>query len=124
MTKNSVVAKFITLLFESRNQAHIFHLQTESFAAHKALNLYYDSIIGLADKYAEAYQGQYGIIAGYTHATKTWEGDKNIIPYFLNLQKAVKALRNSLPDDLDLENIYADVLDLIHSTLYLLKYLK
>jgi hypothetical protein len=121
---NSVVAEFISLLFESRNQAHVFHLQTSSYAAHKALNFYYDSVIPLADKYAESYQGQYGIISGFSHATKIWEGDNKIISYFLKLQKEIKSMRRSLPDDLDLENIYADVLDLINSTLYLLKELK
>jgi hypothetical protein len=124
MSYNSKVAEFISLLFHSRNQAHIFHLQTNSYAIHKALNLYYDSIVPLADKYAEAYQGQYGIIVRYVNASKIFEGESEIIRYFLNLQKIVKSLRSYLPNDLDLENIYADVLDLIHSTLYLLKNLK
>ena len=36
---------FISLLFASRTQAHVFHLQTNSYAMHKALNGYYDDII-------------------------------------------------------------------------------
>lgn len=114
------VSDLISILFHSRNQAHIFHLQTKSYAMHKALNAYYDGIIPLADKYAEAYQGTYGIIKGYKQFAKYKEGDKDVIPYFKNLEKQIKALKSKLPKDLDLENSYADILDLIHSTLYLL----
>lgn len=50
------VAKFLSTLFNSRDQAHIFHLQTSSYAAHKALNKYYDEIVDLVDTYAETYK--------------------------------------------------------------------
>jgi hypothetical protein len=118
---DNVVALFISELFNSRNQAHILHLQTESFAAHKALNAYYDAIIPLADKYAETYQGLYGIIKGYTGLQTTpLEGEENIVPYFKELEKNVKDMGENLPKDLDLENNFADILDLIHTTNYLL----
>jgi hypothetical protein len=121
--KNSskAVAKLISVLFHSRTQAHILHLQTKSFAAHKALDNYYTSIIPLADKYAESYQGIYGLIKGYQSMPKVLEGQKEIIPYFNALEKQVSSMRSKLPKDLDLENAYADILDLIHSTQYLLK---
>ena len=44
-------SKFISTLFSSREQAHIFHLQTSSYAMHAALNKYYDGIVDLIDKY-------------------------------------------------------------------------
>ena len=34
----------ISVLLHSVNQVHTFHLQTKSFAEHKALNEYYDSV--------------------------------------------------------------------------------
>jgi hypothetical protein len=98
-------------------------LQTKSYAAHKALNGYYDAIVGLTDKYAETYQGKYGIVMGYKPVKKFVQGDKEILPYFHKLEKEVSDLRSKLPKDLDLENAYADILDLIHSTQYLLTYL-
>ncbi len=49
----------------SRTQAHIFHLQTPSFAAHTALQLYYEGIVPLVDGFVESYQGKNGIITGY-----------------------------------------------------------
>jgi hypothetical protein len=120
---NAVVAKLLSTLFNSREQVHILHLQTTSFAKHKALNGYYDAIVGLTDKYAETYQGKYGIVMGYKPLKKFVQGEKQILPYFKKLEKEVSSLRNQLPKDLDLENAYADILDLIHSTQYLLTYL-
>ena len=58
-------------LMQSRNQAHIYHLQVQgmgSYAAHKALNNYYEEIVDLVDSIAESYQGRYGIITGYKMA--------------------------------------------------------
>jgi hypothetical protein len=123
VSKDSAVAKLVSLLFHSRTQAHILHLQTDSFAAHKALNAYYDGIVPLVDKYVESYQGKYGIIMGYQGMPKILEGQKAILPYFGALEKQVSSMRSQLPQDLDLENAYADILDLIHSTQYLLQQL-
>lgn len=118
--KGNAVSELISKLFHSREQAHILHLQTSSYAKHKALNAYYDAIVGLADKYAETYQGTVNsVIKGYK-SEKFVEGDKAIIPYFRKLEKDIKAMKPKLPKTLDLENAYAEILDLIHSTLYLL----
>ena len=48
--------------FHARTNAHVLHLKTRSYAAHKALNEFYDEIVGLADSFAEAWQGDYGLI--------------------------------------------------------------
>ena len=55
-------AEFVGVLLHSATATHFLHLQTASYAAHKALGHYYGNIVELADKYAEAYQGHYGII--------------------------------------------------------------
>lgn len=123
-SKHAAVVDLLSKLMHSRNQAHILHLQTNSYAAHKALNAYYDGIIPLLDKYAETYQGLYGIVKGYKSNGKYVEGHKSILPYFKKLDKEILALKPKLPKDLDLENNYADILDLIHSTQYLLTELK
>jgi hypothetical protein len=51
-------------LLEMRDTAHLFHLQTDSHAHHSILNEFYDSILDLADNFAETWQGAYGIITG------------------------------------------------------------
>jgi hypothetical protein len=117
---NNIVAEFVSLLFNSATQAHIFHLQTKSFARHKALNAYYDAVVPIGDKYAEAYQGKYGIITRYDESGRYLEGDAPILTYFEALEGHLVALQTRLPKDEDLVNTFAEALDLVHSTRYLL----
>ena len=56
------IAKAIGIMFMSRTLSHMSHLQTKSYAEHKALNKFYDEIVDLVDDLAEAAQGQYGIL--------------------------------------------------------------
>jgi hypothetical protein len=122
---NPLAGQFVSTLFASRTQAHIFHLQTPSFAAHKALNDYYDEIVGLTDSFVEGYQGKYGIITGYTNvALLEYESDNAIINYFNILDMFISKTRNLVCPDSYLQNIIDEILALINSTLYKLKYLK
>lgn len=119
-------ADFISLLFASRTQAHIFHLQVEgpgAYAAHIALNAYYDGIPALADAIAELIQGRYGIIKGYT-TPPSWIEDGNALAYFQDLMKTVDEARKGLPQDSNLQNSIDNVVDLIQSTVYKLTYLQ
>ena len=52
-------ADFVGTLFLARDVAHSVHLNTRSFSKHSALNTFYDEVIDLADKFAEAYQGRH-----------------------------------------------------------------
>lgn len=118
-----VVAKFLSVLFASVTQAHIFHLQTTSFAAHKALNEYYDEMVDLIDSYGETFQGKYGIIKGYTKSTEVFEDD-SAVKYFMGLQKVITDNRAKLPQDGELNNIVDEIAGLISSTVYKLRFLK
>lgn len=114
-------AKLISFLFHSRTQAHIFHLQTTSFAEHKALNDYYDNIIDIVDGLVESYQGKYGILKGYSSYSTLEYTDKNqVITYFESLVDKVCALRDSVTDSY-LQNQIDNVMELLESTLYKLK---
>jgi hypothetical protein len=117
------VAKFISLLLSSREQAHIFHLQTPSYAAHKALQGYYEDIVDLIDTYVESYQGRYGILKGYM-PTNTILEDDSVVSYFMGLQKFVDETRGQLPQDGELNNTIDEISGLISSTVYKLKFLK
>ncbi len=117
------IAKFLGTLMSSRNQAHVFHLQTPSFAAHKALNEYYDEIVDLIDSYAEMAQGRYGIIRGYVMSAQIFEDD-SVLKYFTGLQKFVDEIRTQLPQDGELNNTVDEISGLISSTVYKLKFLK
>jgi len=118
------LAKFIATLMASRNQAHVFHLQTQSFAAHKALEDYYSGIVDLIDSYAEFAQGRYGIITGYSATSMALIEDNNALKYFMGLQKFVDSIRQTLPPDGELNNTVDEISGLISSTVYKLKFLK
>jgi hypothetical protein len=117
------VAKFISTLLGSREQAHIFHLQTPSYAAHKALQGYYEDIVDLIDAYVEAFQGRYGILKGYTLPTQVYEDD-SALKYFMGLQSFVDGIRGQLPQDGELNNTVDEISALISGTIYKLKFLK
>ena len=117
---------FISLLFASRTQAHVFHLQTNSYAMHKALNGYYDNIIDLADGLVESYQGRHGILYNYTSPATIIEkaSKEEVIAYFTNLDTMVESLRKELVQDSYIQNQIDNVVELINGTLYKLKYLQ
>jgi hypothetical protein len=118
-----LVAKFISVLLSSREQAHIFHLQSPSYAAHKALQKYYEDIVDLIDTYVESYQGRYGILKGYMPANTILE-DNSTVSYFMGLQKFVDEARGQLPQDGELNNTVDEISALISSIIYKLKFLK
>lgn len=116
--------KMISLLLHSRTQIHILHLQTKSYAEHKALNDYYDEIGDLVDGIVESYQGKYGIIKGYrTYSIDDYISPESTIKYMQGLDKKIKTLRKCCADSY-IQNEIDNVVKLINSTLYKLKFLK
>jgi hypothetical protein len=109
-----IPGKFIGTLFQSRDAMHIAHLQTTSFAEHKALNEYYDGILELTDTFTEAYFG----------ANKRVE---IVIPEskLLDATSHLKELRSILDTERanyssELQNIIDEMLGLVDKILYLL----
>jgi hypothetical protein len=117
------IASFVSTMLASRNQAHVYHWQAQrqgSFAAHKALNEYYDEIVDLIDELVETYQGKYGIIYGYKAPTEIRE-DGNYVVYFEALSKYVDSKRESLVQDSYIQNQIDEITALVESTKYKLK---
>lgn len=121
MDKTADIAKFIGVLMMSRTYAHLAHLKTGSYAAHKALNDLYDGLVDLLDSFAEAAQGEFG---------------KLDIPY-INIMGSVDAPSKAVASHLKtleklgegcsqgyLKNIVDEVGALYRSTLYKLNELK
>jgi len=115
-------ATFVGTLMQSRNQVHIYHLQTDSYAAHVALQGYYEGIVDLIDGLVESYQGRYGILTGYKMAG-TIKEDNNPIVYFEGLCKFVETLRSQITQDSYIQNQVDEIVALIESTKYKLKHL-
>ncbi len=111
-------------ILHSRNQAHVFHLQTKSYAEHIALNGYYDAVVALFDGIVESYQGKYGIIKNFkTFKVEQYRNNKKTISYFERLLDIIEENRDSV-DDSYIQNQIDTVQELINSTIYKLKFLK
>ena len=121
--------KLISTLLASRDQAHIFHWQTKgagSFAAHMALNAYYDAIPAMIDALVEAYQGKYGVVVGYTPVEKFDEYTQaTALKYFKGLATYVdRAYTKIDPKDTNIINQLDAFKDLIYTTIYKLENLQ
>jgi hypothetical protein len=110
-------------LFLARDVAHSVHLNTRSFAKHSALNEFYDEIIELADKYAEAYQGRKGLIGPIALMSARKTG--NIVEFLEDSLEQIEEMRYKMVDKTDtaLQNIIDEIVGLYLSTLYKLKFL-
>jgi DNA-binding ferritin-like protein len=116
-------ADFVGTLFLARDVAHSVHLNTRSFAKHSALNGFYDEIVELADKFAEAYQGRHGLIGPISlmSAKKT----TNIVEFLEDSLADIEKMRYEVVEKTDtaLQNIIDEIVGLYLSTLYKLKFL-
>jgi hypothetical protein len=111
--------RYVGMLMNSREQAHMFHLTTNSYAQHKALQAYYEGIVPLLDAWAEAYMGKYGRLKRITMNKRFLRDPKKARQYFRSLLGRIRALR--LPrGDTYLKNIQDEIVALIRSTLYML----
>ena len=114
---------FLGELFLARDMAHSVHLNTRSYAKHKALNEFYDGIIELADAFAEAYQGRYGLIGPV--ARQNTRKTTNMVNFLTEQLERLEANRYKVcpKDDSPLQNLMDEIFTLYLSTLYKLRFL-
>ena len=115
--------EFVSLVLLDRDLAHLAHWKTKSYAEHKALNEFYDEIVGLADGLAEMLQGEHltllplSAIGGYqTPATS--------LALVTGLSKWIGDNRDKVCSSSECQNLIDGLLELCHSTAYKLKFLK
>ena len=116
-------ADFVGLLFLGRDVAHSVHLNTRSYAKHMALQTFYEEIVDLADKFAEAYQGKHGLIGGIT--LQTAKKTANIVEFLQGQMDELEANRHKVvnKDCTAIQNIIDEIVGLYLSTLYKLRFL-
>ena len=116
-------ADFVGTLFLARDVAHSTHLNTRSFAKHSALNTFYDEVIELADKFAEAYQGKYGLIGPISLMTA--KKTNNIVAFLEGQLDELEEMRYKVVDKdcTPIQNIIDEIFGLYYATLYKLKFL-
>ena len=116
-------AQLMGLLFLGRNVAHSVHLNTRSYSKHVALNIFYERIIGVADDFAEAYQGRHDLIGpiAIPAAKKT----TNIIEFLQAQLDEIEKGRYEVcdKDDSTLQQLIDNIVEVYLRTLYKLRFL-
>jgi hypothetical protein len=113
---------FFLKLLHSATNTHILHLQTKSYAEHKALQKFYEEIVDLTDTVIETWQGRTGTIAQYP---STYTPPKaNGLDELMDLATFIDANRNVVGDQSELQNSVDEIRSLVDSTIYKLINLK
>lgn len=113
--------KLFLTLRNSATVAHIIHLGAigdGSYAKHKALNQYYDDIIDVADRFAEAYMGlmdgqrmKFGAVA--------FKLESDPIKMLKSIRAEIEAAQVECSDSM-IKQILDDAKETVVSTVYLL----
>ena len=115
---------FVQVLLTTTHQLHVYHWQTESYAAHQAFGQAYDAIDDLMDRFVEVFMGKYGRVASkggfdieLANLTdkKPLEFIDGVIDYLTN--ELPKSLKDT---DTDLLNIRDEILGELNKLKYLL----
>jgi hypothetical protein len=113
------IRSLIMTLLHSVTNTHVLHLQTTSYAEHKALEAYYTTIDKHVDSLVEAYQGVNEVIRDYP-MQNDFDPRMTTRKYMRYLRSEVDRKRDLFPGT-DLQNILDTITELIDSTLYKLK---
>lgn len=122
-----LAGRYVALLFLARELAHRAHLKVSgpgSFAAHSALNTFYEEVIPLADSFAEAHQGRFKELLDIPLLDNEYEGEMVDI---LEQQMAwIEDNREQIVSrkETALHNLIDEAVTLYQSTIYKLTFLE
>jgi hypothetical protein len=115
-----MIEELVSRIFKTRNQAHLAHWKTKSFAEHEALGSFYDELIDKLDGLVEACQGSKGIIGHVDLSCKDESVD--IIKCLTDDANFISRNRAKIAHGVPaLENILDEIVALYLTTLYKLK---
>jgi hypothetical protein len=114
----------IKVILNFQNELRLHHWGTQSFAAHQALGMAYETIDDLLDTFTESYIGVYGRNEIYTIKNLEFNGPDELPPEKV-LDSFEEFLMNDLPKEIDesqtaLLNIRDEILGVVQKTKYLL----
>lgn len=116
-------SEFVGLLFLARDVTHSTHLNTRSYAKHRALQDFYEGVVGLADTFVESYQGRHGLVGPVT--LMAYKPTKNVTEFLETQLKDIEKNRYVFCDEKDtaIQNQIDEIVALYLRTLYKLKFL-
>lgn len=127
MPDHKSAGELVATLFLARDMTHRAHLAVEgpgSFAKHEALGSFYGGIVGLADAFAETYQGRFDVLLDIPLLAEP-DGDDIMAKLESQREWIRKARYEAMPkDETPLQNIVDEIEALYSSTRYKLMRLK
>lgn len=114
------LSQFTILVKETEVNAHLWHLSSNSYAEHKALESLYEDLRDNLDAFIETTFGKSGIKIDFQGKIEVISR-QNIIPYLKQTSKEVENyIKEKLSTNKDLENLALEILETLNHTLYLL----
>jgi hypothetical protein len=122
VTPSVTIGEFFLKLLNASTNGHILHLQTKSYAEHKALQGYYEGLPDAVDTIIEQYQGAYATIIAYP---VSYEGPKATpLEEVTSIRDYIVANRAVVGPYTSLQNEVDTLLSLVETALYKLTFLK
>lgn len=117
--------ELVTLLFESRDKATLFHFNTDSDSKHRYLSDYVENIVEYTDTLIEMYSGKYGLIGEYGIITD-YNKESDMVNYFTELVNTIEEHKDDFinPNDTFLHSKLDDIIGEVYLLIYKLKELK
>jgi hypothetical protein len=119
-TELTGMAELLSVLFEAQVNSHIMHLQTNSLSVHLALNELYQSLPELIDSLCESFQGNQGIIRGYSNIQISSEDPQSFVQ---RIYDYVIQERDEFTDGY-IQQLIDNIVEKLSGILYKLKNLK
>jgi hypothetical protein len=115
------IGEFFLKLLHASTNGHLLHLQTTSYAQHKALQGYYEKLPDAVDTIIEQYQGAYSTIIEYPDV---YEKPK-LTPYeeVKYIRDFIVENRSVVGDYTSLQNEVDALLSIVEATMYKLTFL-
>jgi len=113
------IVEIVSYFNGAKQQAIVWHHQTTSLSEHKALEGFYNEIVGLLDGLSESYAGIYGRLKGFeVYDTPDWTGLDATIAYYKNCYMWLQEERKTAPQDSYIQNQLDEITALLGQTLY------
>lgn len=113
------IVEIVSYFNNAKQQAIVWHQQTDSFSEHKALEEFYGEIVGLLDDLSESYAGIYGRLTPYeVDDLMDWTSTDDTIKYYRGCYDWLVEERKTAPQDSYLQNQLDEIAQLLGQTLY------
>lgn len=118
----SAAAEFVARAFAARTAAHLAHLKSRSYAAHMALEGFYEDIIDVADRFCEVYQGLFDLIPEYPEVPVPAQDPLMFLADFTDWVRDNRAA--CAQGETSLQNILDEAIAVTARAIYKLRFLK